>query len=85
MKEDVGFSKVLHQGVQSHLVALDVSVLSVHGRRLPGDLQLGGGGRLDGYLLRGGGGHCRREWVGLDRVFTSLREFRASKHRTRSR
>lgn len=43
----------------SDLVALDVSVLRVHRRRVPRHVQLGGCRRLDGHILRRGCRHCR--------------------------
>lgn len=43
---------------ESDLVALDVPVLSVHRRRVPCDVQLGGCGRLNGHILGRGGGNC---------------------------
>ena len=42
----------------AHLVALDVPVLRVHGRGLPGHVQLGRRGRLDGQVLGRGRGNC---------------------------
>lgn len=45
---------------ESNLVALDVSVLRVHGGRVPRHVQLGGRGRLYGHILRWGSRHCWR-------------------------
>ena len=44
---------------QSDLVALDVSVLRVHRRRVPRHVQLGGCRGLNGHILGRRRGHCR--------------------------
>lgn len=43
---------------ESNLVALDVSVLRVHGGRVPRHVQLGGRGGLYSHILRRGSRHC---------------------------